>query len=220
MKLYTATNKLEEGTVSISIGGGNHRLFHFPIDSLFDWYPCSPRYTYQYSTSRKRFYLRISESDRTLPHYYGVTSNSKRASSKIACFKEKEWYNKEVAEENRKLFEFAKQYDIVTPLTEGYTLEQVDKSIAIVLDILDFLYEKQKEEFENELIDNVNRVRHLPINSKQYKEQTKELLDYSRLPREEKATQVLQDLSDDAKAIYDKFGCVYTMLNIMRKVVE
>lgn len=220
MKLYTASRKLKEGSVSISIGGKVDRLFHFPIDTLFDWYPCCPRYTYQYSTSRRKFYIRLSDSDKTLKPYYGVSNNSKRASSKIACFKEGEWYNKEVAEDNQKLFKLAQEYGIVTPLTKDYTLEQVDKSIESVLDIFDLLYSNQKAKVEDELLAEWDKYKHLPLDDKNAQKIQKEVSYYTGLSREEKVSYLLANPSTELKNTYDTFGCIYTMLITMRKVVE
>lgn len=220
MKIYTLSRKLNEGTIFVPTSNNDEgKLFKFPLETLFDWYPCCPRYSYQYSTSRKKLYLRLLDSDKSLKPRYGVSTNKKRVISKIACFNENEWYNKEVAQENKELFEFAKQYDIVTPLKEDYTLEEVDESISKVLDILDLLYTNQKIKVEEELVGAVDSLQLTKPDSEELRKAYKDVAEYMRLDREEKATYVLSRSLGSLNSVYEKFGNVYTMLNIMRKVV-
>ncbi|UQT00081.1 hypothetical protein NGDEOPKE_00132 [Enterococcus phage vB_OCPT_Carl] len=220
MKIYTLSRELNEGTIFVPTSSSNEgRLFSFPLETLFDWYPCCPRYEYQYSTSRKKLYLRLLDSDKTLVARYGVGDNKKRVISKIACFNENEWYNEEVANENAELFNFAEQYDIVTPLKDDYTLKEVDDSISKVLDILDLLYTNQKVKVEEELINKVDTLQLSKPYSDELKQAYKDISEYMRLDREEKATYVLSRSLDSLNSVYEKFGNVYTMLNIMRKVV-
>lgn len=124
-----------------------------------------------------------------------------------------------MANENAELFNFAEQYDIVTPLKDDYTLKEVDDSISKVLDILDLLYTNQKVKVEEELINKVDTLQLSKPDSDELKQAYKDISEYMRLDREEKATYVLSRSLDSLNSVYEKFGNVYTMLNIMRKVV-
>lgn len=219
MKLYSVNKERNEGAILVPTNVGYTKRLDFPLDTLFDWYPCCPRYDYKYSDTRDKMYIVMIEENGKLPLRYNVPPTKKRVKSKTACFITNTWYNQEVANDNKKLFSFAENYDIVTPNKENYTLEDVNNSIERVQDILDMLYTVQEKQVEKDLIVRVGTLEKEAPDSEELKAVHQEIKEYMQLDREGKASHVLSLLPQHVEELYANFGEVYTMLNLMKKVV-
>lgn len=212
MKLTKIDKERGIGKVAIISNRGKLQHLEYPLESLFDWYPCCQRYDYKMSESRKKLYLVPVDARKNGKRYFADVEKSRVDSDSGVVYLPK-WCNKEVKQENKKLFEFAKNYGIITPDQE-YTLEQVKDSITRILDILDMLYS-----FE------YNRLREhytvLAENGELVGEAKKAYDQFILADREDKASFVLEACkSTNIDDLYERFGEVYVMLQVMRKVVE
>lgn len=215
MKLVSVNHTEGTGVLSVINNAGRLCQLQFPLDSLFKWYPCCNRYDYKYSNNQQKLYIIPVEPKSDMPIRYHVHSTKSRASSKVACTAVPAWHNKEVAKENELLFNFAKKYDIITPDQE-YTLEHVQDSITKVLDIFDMLYSFERHNVRDRHLELAEKERLTP-------KQETELAELTKLvtaDREDQATYVLSQLKKDNARLYARFGEVYTMLQVMRKVVK
>ena len=117
------------------------------------------------------------------------------------------------------LYSFAENYDIVTPNIENYTLEDINNGIERVQDILDMLYTVQEKQVAKDLILRVGALEKEAPDSDELKAVHKEIKEYMQLDREGRASYVLNLLPPNVEELYATFGEVYTMLNLMKKVV-
>lgn len=212
MKLTKIDKERGIGKVAIISNRGKLQHLEYPLESLFDWYPCCQRYDYKMSESRKKLYLVLVDARNNGKRYFADVEKSRVDSDSGVVYLPK-WCNKEVKQENKKLFEFAKNYGIITPDQE-YTLEQVKDSITRILDILDMLYS-----FE------YNRLREhytvLAENGELVGEAKKSYDQFILADREDKASFVLEACKNTSiDDLYGRFGEVYVMLQVMRRVVE
>lgn len=219
MKVYAVDKEKNIGKLAVVSNSGYLEKLDFPLDTLFDWYPCCPRYDYKHSNKWNKLYIVIEENNKKLPTRYNVSSLKNRVKSKTACFKLGQWYNEEVEKENKKLFEFAESYDIVTPNKKDYSLEDINSSIKHVNDILDALYKTQEKNVRDNLIRKATELKDIDPDSKEYIEAFKEINEYLQLDNESQSAYVLSNLPQHIEELYAKFGEVYTMLNLMKKVV-
>lgn len=210
MKVTNFNKKENTGVLTVPNNRGENQSFTFELDKLFNWYPCCTRYTYRYSDSRKKFYLVLQEKIRELPIRYNVDYRTYKVDYTTATMDKKSWYNKEVSKENKELFEFAKNYDIITP-DQDFSYEDIQESLEKVQDIFDMLFTLSKEKVEK---DYVKRFKENQITPKEEKEYNK----FVRMDNENAATFVLRRIPQNTKEMYARFGEVYVMLELMRKM--
>lgn len=221
MKLTKIDKERGIGKVAIISNRGTLQHLEYPLESIFDWYPCCQRYDYKMSESREKLYLVLLEEKEDKKcrkrnrrkNRYSVGVEKSRVDSETGVVYLPKWSNREVKRENKRLFTFAKEYDIITP-DQDYTLEQVQESITRVLDVLDMLYSFEYNKLREYYIDLADKGELVGDAKKAY-----DL--FILADREDKASFVLESCKGTkVDELYEKFGEVYVMLQVMRKVVE
>lgn len=207
MKVHYIDKKNKTGVLTIVDSMGREADFSFPLETIFDWYPCCLSYSYNYSTREQRLYLVLEDRSDIRKVHYGMSQTNKRSISEIASMKYGEWCSKEVKEENEKMFDFARIYGIITP-DEEFTLKEVEDSISRVQDIFDMLYTFSYKDLLNR-----------GIEGKLSDKETEQLSRIDNYEKEGKARFILSRASETTKDRYEQFGEVLNMLFIMRKMV-
>lgn len=200
------TSKINEtkGKVLVKATEGHEKAFHYHLETLFDWYPLNPKYDYLYSRKNNKMY--IVQKEPSLPTHYGVTQNKDRINEDYACFYLDEWFNPEVSRENKTVFANARRWGIITP-QETYTIGRVQRDLVKVGDILKILFELEEEHLERNIKNHEIDITY------------EELSQIMKSNREDYVTEVFK-MNNTENENYQKLGEIYTMLQLMRKIVE
>lgn len=199
----------------------------FPIETLFDWYPLSPNYSYKYSERHNLYYLRIIP-EGTVINRYGLADNkeisvkNRPAMGKTLYTGESDWYNPAVKAENLEVFRFAKLMGMHTP-EEPYTLEMVEHNQSILQKALDGLYAQCSQWYQEteSLTAQEAEDQLILFEGETYRRyQLDEVYTIEGTDDEKRAEHVLSHLTENEIELYYRLGEVYTMICLMRKVAK
>lgn len=200
----------------------------FPAETLFQWYPLNPQYTYRYSEKNDLYYL-VVDNDNLIVERYGVKDNKGGVTKNRSHIKQGThtgaplWINEDVSEANLKVFSFAKRMGVVTPL-KVWTANEVANGFKTVQKALDALYEvaltrcvAEPEIKSEEPLDNMSSREY---NGKVFYEYNP-VAEHTTVgcDEETRAEVALHTLTQEENELYIQLGEVYTMLTLMSKIL-
>lgn len=226
MKIVSTNKENNTGVLEVITNSAKKTSLTFPLDTVLDWYPCSFRYELRYSVPRRKLFVvpveEIYPSDPARAclgsRYCVIDDRPKyRAKSTEGAFLAKDWYCVNIADENRRIIQFAERIGINVD-AEDYTLSDIEEHIKKVLDTMDTTFKMQEEVFLEKCQAGEPVVINGVVRSEDYWKEKRR--DYLEGCREERAVIVLSCCNWATEGFYDSLGELYTLLCLLRKVVK
>ena len=188
-----------EGELDVFYKDKQNRKLIFPVETLMNWYPLSN--AYEYKLSRHQDFLILKRMRSTLPTSYGLTKNDKKIAGMegMRCDL-KTWINPNVQEENSKIIEKAKSYNLPT-IDQKFNLEDVNKGFTD----LGVLFNNLKDiVIKRYLKDKTEKQKKVFFTKKE----------------DSQLSEALKHSDSQIDLTYSDLGQIYNMLLIMKKIAK
>lgn len=193
MKLRVDPDK-DRVVLTIETTDKEYKTLYLPSFNIHYWYPFNINFYYKYSNSREMLYL-VREKDYKGENFYKVDILKR---TKPLVERNGVMFHPHVYIRNKYIIEKARALGLPT-LKDVYTMDDVENGFAE----LDILMQTLKERLEDRVVENTEDELSLP---EVYTEDWDKLL--------------FEQMTEEEERTLTEFGEMYSMLTVMRKLVE